>query len=79
VVRSTLTPEQLMEHFSRQLTDSGWTHDPPPVGERVLSQTWKKQRPLPDGSRIAVSITVPSDSLTGCRALSLGVQYGGTR
>ncbi len=67
-VRSTMSLEQLLEHFTRQLEDSGWTRKP--GAGRMISRAWTKPDSAgqPRGLSIEVQVS-PADTM--CRSVNL--------
>jgi hypothetical protein len=65
MLASTLPPQALLDHYSKQLTDSGWTVIP----TEKVSRTW--QRNDSTGKPMRYTITIESAPTTqGCRILN---------
>ena len=70
-LRTPMTAESLLDHYGRQLQDSGWTA----VGERasILGRSWT--RPDSSGTPVETVITVSTPARDpGCRELNLQVR-----
>lgn len=67
-LRTTMPADALLDHFSRQLTDSGWTS----FGEKAAIVGRSFARTDSTGTRTEVTITVvPSARDAGCRDINL--------
>jgi hypothetical protein len=70
-LRTSLTTEALLDHYGRQLQDSGWTA----AGERasIIGRSWT--RPDSSGTPVETVITVATPARdTGCRELNMQVR-----
>lgn len=68
-VQTSLSAPQLLDHFSRQLADSGWSASPPLAGVRRI---WT--RPDTGGTMRELTLTITPLSAAGCQELSLQVR-----
>ena len=68
-LQTNLSPTQLLDHFSRQLADSGWSASPPVAGVR---RVWT--RPDTGGMSRELTLTITPLSSAGCQDLSLQVR-----
>jgi hypothetical protein len=68
-VRTTLASEALLEHYGRQLQDSGWK----PLGQAptIVGRTWTRADST--GNPMELSITIASKSDAECREINLNV------
>ena len=68
--RTPMTADALLDHYGKQLSDSGWTV----VGERasISGRSWT--RPDSAGNPIETSITVKTGRESGCRELNMQVR-----
>ncbi len=68
--RTPMAADALLDHYGKQLSDSGWTV----VGERasISGRTWT--RPDSAGNPIETSITVKTGRESGCRELNMQVR-----
>lgn len=70
-LRTPMTAEALLDHYARQMQDSGWT----PSGDRVsvLGRAWTKPDSTGAPVEAVVTVTVPPRD-PGCRELNLQVR-----
>lgn len=68
-LQTTLSPTQLLDHFSRQLADSGWSASPPVAGVR---RVWT--RPDTGSASRELTLTITPLSSAGCQDLSLQIR-----
>lgn len=69
LLRTPMTPDALLEHYGKQMLDSGWTS----TAERgVVGRTWT--RPDSAGTPIEVTLTVTTGRETGCRDVNMQVR-----
>jgi hypothetical protein len=68
--RTPMTADALLDHYGKQLSDSGWTV----VGERVSITGRSWTRPDSAGNPIETSITVKTGRESGCRELTMQVR-----
>lgn len=69
LLRTPMTPDALLEHYGKQMLDSGWTSS----AERgVVGRTWT--RPDSAGTPIEVTLTVTTGRETGCRDVNMQVR-----
>jgi hypothetical protein len=70
-LRTATTPDALLDHYARQLQDSGWKSGVD--AKSVVSRSWT--RPDSTGTPVELSLTVTSTSRnTACRDISLQVR-----
>ena len=69
LLRTPMTSEALLEHYGKQLLDSGWTS---PAERGVVGRTWT--RPDSAGTPIEVTLTVTPGRETGCRDVNMQVR-----
>jgi hypothetical protein len=64
-----MTPEALLDHYGRQIIDSGWTAAP----GQILGRTWTKKDST--GTPIEMTLTViPMGKDPSCQRLELQVR-----
>jgi hypothetical protein len=69
-IRTPMAADALLDHYAKQLADSGWKS----AGETntITGRTWT--RPDSTGTPVEVTITVTSSGQAGCRELSMQVR-----
>jgi hypothetical protein len=68
-LQTKLSPTQLLEHFSRQLSDSGWSASPALAAVR---RVWT--RPDSGGAARELTLTITPSAVSGCQELSMQVR-----
>lgn len=69
-IRTEMTPDAILEHYGRQLADSGWKSG---EGSSSLTRTWT--RPDSAGAPAVLSLTVSTSTLgAACRDVNLQVR-----
>lgn len=68
-LQTKLSPAQLLEHFSRQLSDSGWSASPALAAVR---RVWT--RPDSGGAAREMTLTITPSTVSGCQELSMQVR-----
>jgi hypothetical protein len=72
-LRTDMSPDSLLDHYGRQLQDSGWksTND----AKIIVGRSWT--RPDSTGSPMELSLTVATSMRAGaCREVNLQVRTG---
>jgi hypothetical protein len=71
VLRTVMTPDALLDHYARQIQDSGWTSLSD--GRSIVSRTWT--RPDSAGGSVELSLTVSTTTREAtCREINLQVR-----
>jgi hypothetical protein len=65
-LETSLSPGELLDHYGRQLTDSGWTA----VEGRGVTQSWSRQSPNGSVRYVTLAVSVPPDARR-CRMIDL--------
>jgi hypothetical protein len=68
-LQTQLSPAQLIDHFSRQLSDSGWSALPQAAAVR---RVWT--RPDTGGAARELTLTITPSTAAGCQELALQVR-----
>jgi hypothetical protein len=69
ILRSSMTAEALLDHYARQIVDSGWTAS----GGQIAGRTWTKKDST--GAPIEMTLTIsPMGKDGGCQRLDLQVR-----
>jgi hypothetical protein len=69
ILRTSMTPEALLDHYGRQIVDSGWTS----AAGQIVARTWTKQDST--GAPIEMTLTItPMGKDGGCQRLELQVR-----
>ena len=69
MLRTPMTPETLLDHYGKQLADSGWTSS---AERSVVGRTWT--RPDSTGAPVEVTLTITTGRETGCRDINMQVR-----
>lgn len=54
-LQTTLNPDAILEHYARQLSDSGWS----PLGGASVGRTWTHAHPTGAHSQVSITVSAP--------------------